>query len=511
MDLAGPILLLALWGAAASPPRTAPVVQPADATVDTTASFDANQIRVTITNQGWIGSPPGGTWELGYEWPIGSGLSFGYVGGLWIGARVGDTTRVTVAEYTSEWAPGPLDGSGLPVDPTGSDPAYRVYRIAAGDNAGSNADYADWPFGLGAPADSNGHPLLLGDETLWCVFNDAVPARHHNPVGSSAPLGVEVRQTTWGYNRDGPLDQVMFVAYDLVNKGPNYLADTYAALWFDCDLGGSFDDLVGCDTLLSLGYTYNGTNNDYVYGAHAPAFGCGLIQGPVVNGDTLGMHAFGRLLKDYTEPMNRADAYWRMEHGVWDSLLVPIFHDCNPPGTRYEVSGDPVTGAGCRDTLPADRRFMWSAGPFDLPPGGQQRIVASLVVGGHFGQGDRLTSVTDMRLRAAAARTAYFHPPPPAPVLPTALTRVIPNPGTGIQAFSLRVAPAGNPVRVRIYDLAGLKVWEREVAGLRAGVRRVEWDGRDLEGREVPNAVYFGRLRDADGERLVKFVRMRGR
>ena len=511
MRLACPLLALALWSAAAPPAPAASLTQPATLIADTTAAFDANQLRVIITNLGSIGYPPASFTVPGYEWPIESGLSFGFAGGLWIGARIMDTTRVTVAEYSSEWAPGPLDPTGLAVDPFGSDPSHRVYSIARGDDDRNSPDYADWPVHLCAPADSNGRPLLLGDQTLWCVFNDAVPTRHDNPVGSSAPLGVEVRQTTWGYDRGAPLDQVMFVAYDLVNKGPNVLADTYAALWFDADLGGASDDLVGCDTLLALGYTYNGDDDDYGYGAHPPAFGCELIQGPIVGGDTLGMHAFGRLLKNYTEPTDRDDAYGRMEHGVWDSLLLPIFNDCNPPGSRYEVSGDPVIGAGCRDTLPADRRFMWSTGPFDLPPGAHQRIVVALVVGGHFGEGDRLSSITDLRFRAAAARAAYFDPPPALPSKPTAPQRVIPNPGAGIQVFSLRVAPPGGPVRLRIHDLAGRLVWEREFIDLSPGLRRIEWDGRDQGGRAVPSAVYLARLRDADGERAVKFVRLRVR
>jgi hypothetical protein len=511
MLLVGPFFALALGGAIVSDAPAAPSAQPNVAIADTAAAFDANQLRVVITNRGWIGYPPADYAIPGYEWPRGSGCSFGFAGGLWIGARVMDSTRVTVAEYTSEWTPGPLDGDGHAVDPTESDPAYHVYGIVTDDDAGNSSDYADWPAHLGAPTDSNGKPLLVGDQTLWCVFNDAVEARHHNPVGSSAPLGLEVRQTTWGYNRGAPLDQVLFVAYDLVNKGPHLLSNAYAAMWFDADLGGSSDDLVGCDTSLALGYTYNAGDQDNVYGARAPAFGCGLLQGPIVNGDTLGMHAFGRLLKNYTEPMNRDDAYWRMEKGVWDSLLIPDFHDCNPPDTRYEVSGDPVTGAGCRDTLPADRRFMWSTGPFDLAPGATQRIVAALVVGGHFGEGDRLSSITDLRVRTAAARAAYFDPPPPLPVKPTSLRRVFPNPGTGVQAFSLRVPPSGGPVRLEIYDLAGRRVWEREFNNLGPGVRRVEWDGRDQEGRKLTSAVYLARLRDGEGERTVKFVRLRAR
>ena len=485
-----------------------PAAEAGMASFDTSGVFDANEIRVVITNFGSIGYPVSGS-RPGYEWPTGSGLSFGFAGGLWVGARVQDSTRVTVAEYTSEWSPGPLDADGMAVDPAGRDPAYRVYRIAPGDDLRRTPDYQNWPVELGAPSDSLGRPFFLGDETLWCVFNDAVESRHDNPVGSSLPLGLEVRATTWGYNRAGPLDQAMFVAYDIVNKGSNDLRDTYVALWFDDDLGGAGDDLVGCDTLLALGYTYNAGDSDYVYHEHPPAFGCALIQGPVVSGDTLGMHAFGRLLKDYTEPMNRADAYWRMEHGVWDSTLAPVFHDCNPPGTRYEVSGDPVAGTGCRDTIPADRRFLWSTGPFDLPPGAEQRIVVSLIVGGHFGDGDWLSSMTDLRERAAAARAAYFHPPGSLPS--GASLFAMPNPAFGVQLLPVRMGPVGGTAFLRVFDLAGRLVRQGEFANLGPGLRWIEWDGRGQGGREVPAGPYFLQMRDPEGTRTVKVVRLRRR
>ena len=42
----------------------------------------------------------------------------------------------------------------------------------------------------------------------------------------------------------------------------------YLSYWTDDDLGNANDDYVGCDTLLNLGYTYNGDNNDKDIMAH---------------------------------------------------------------------------------------------------------------------------------------------------------------------------------------------------------------------------------------------------
>ena len=51
------------------------------------------------------------------------------------------------------------------------------------------------------------------------------------------------------------------------------------AQWSNPDLGNAADDYVGCDTLLSLGFVYNGDNNDETgYGTPPPAAGYDFFQ-----------------------------------------------------------------------------------------------------------------------------------------------------------------------------------------------------------------------------------------
>jgi len=40
---------------------------------------------------------------------------------------------------------------------------------------------------------------------LWCVYNDADVTLHINNAARPPPLGVEVQQTTFGFNRQGGL------------------------------------------------------------------------------------------------------------------------------------------------------------------------------------------------------------------------------------------------------------------------------------------------------------------
>jgi hypothetical protein len=96
-------------------------------------------------------------------------------------------------------------------------------------------------------------PDVVGDMMMWSVYNDADPANHTNDAGGSAPLGVEVQQTTFAFNRQGALGNIVFLKWLVINKGTNQLDSMFVSMWSDPDLGGAADDLVGCDTTLSLG------------------------------------------------------------------------------------------------------------------------------------------------------------------------------------------------------------------------------------------------------------------
>ena len=68
-----------------------------------------------------------------------------------------------------------------------------------------------------------------------------------------------------------------------INKSLNTITEMYLTYWADDDLGNAGDDYVGCDTLLNLGYTYNGDNDDETgYGTPPPAVGHLIVQPPIV-------------------------------------------------------------------------------------------------------------------------------------------------------------------------------------------------------------------------------------
>ena len=237
------------------------------------ATIDVNSIYAWVTDYGSFFRNPR-TGNSGFEWPKGGGVSAIYAAGLWVGALVEGEARVVVAEYSYEYTPGTInEETHIANDPY--DSTYRVYKIP------DTWNYHHWPGKYGAPFTENGEPYLIGDQTLWTVYNDADTFQHIN--FKSLPLGIEVQQTIFG-NRMPPTTafDFLFIRWLIINKGMNHLDSVNFSIWCDPDLGDSGDDFVGCDTVLNLGYCYNSNNNDAEYGAAPPAVGFQLLQGPIV-------------------------------------------------------------------------------------------------------------------------------------------------------------------------------------------------------------------------------------
>ena len=55
--------------------------------------------------------------------------------------------------------------------------------------------------------------ILLGDETLWTVYWDGVPAAQRVRFNNVPPLGIEVRQTAFAYASGGAIGNLIFVRY----------------------------------------------------------------------------------------------------------------------------------------------------------------------------------------------------------------------------------------------------------------------------------------------------------
>jgi len=177
---------------------------------DTDSYIDGNRLLMFVTNKGSF------AYDQGAIFGKSDGLYFPYLGidnilngtakktvcfaaGVWIAgvdSATGDTL-VSVAEYGDDYFPGPMvNGTFIPS--ADIDPQYRVFKLYADSQASNpNQDYLEWPSAQGAPVDNAGNPQLVGDQTLWSVFNDANASAHINDAGSDVGLGVEIQNTVW--------------------------------------------------------------------------------------------------------------------------------------------------------------------------------------------------------------------------------------------------------------------------------------------------------------------------
>ncbi|MEE9443857.1 MAG: dockerin type I repeat-containing protein [candidate division Zixibacteria bacterium] len=181
--------------------------------VDNSSYIHANYIFMLVTNHGSFGRDIDGVFFRhgnGTYYPylsiddIANALwpkSPLYAAGLWIGGKVDGEIRIAATEYASEFVPGPMVGGTFQPDR----PEFKVYKLHRDSLGGNpNDDYTNWPTDQGAQVNSANQPIILGDQFLWTVFNDADPAQHVNvDPGGTLPLGIEIQQQIWGTYQEG--------------------------------------------------------------------------------------------------------------------------------------------------------------------------------------------------------------------------------------------------------------------------------------------------------------------
>jgi hypothetical protein len=286
------------------------------------AYMNINNISTIIKNTG-ISDIDVGESNSGFIFPRGSGKAAIFMSGLIWGAKIDGDPQVRVggSTYAEGLQGGAILSSGVVED---SDADHvRIYRVRPDvypggpptnlqgeslDEGISEAavrsryeqDWTEWPAEFGAPyddIDGNGTYDPLEDipgvkgasQTIWYVANDQEAGLTLDLYGTN-PLGIEMQATFWAYSLAGPLGNMFFRRYLLVNKtdvlgAPETFEDMYISMWSDPDVGNSTDDFAGSDTLLSLSYAYNSSATDATYDPlPPPAAGFDFFQGPLLVG-----------------------------------------------------------------------------------------------------------------------------------------------------------------------------------------------------------------------------------
>lgn len=382
--------------------------------------FDINSIYCTINSAGPYADYLR-TNSSGLFWPKGSFQTAVYTSGIWIVGKHKPTgnLRTAVQQYLTEFQPGTINGiyntstNDLSAASDPNSTRHRIYKINKGDKASTNPDYEEWPGDLGAPFnDVNGNgrwdkgtdtPKLIGDQTLWTVYNDLDTALHRK-VGTTLPMGIEVHAMYYGFKTPGPLENTMFVQWKIINKSDAQYDSVFIGMWSDIDMGDANDDVDGYDTTLSLAYVYNGDNDDQGssgYGTKPPACGTMFLGGH----PEIVPYAYPVYIKSQDpygdlrmgNPVFPMDAFNYLR-GLTKTTGVPNIDPITNLPSRFAFTGDPITNIGWTRSAsgfsPADVRSLLSLGPITLAPGDTQEVNAAFVIAqGH----DRLQSVRQLR------------------------------------------------------------------------------------------------------------------
>ena len=195
------------------------------------------------------------------------------------------------------------------------------------------------------------------------------------------------------------------------------MSEMYLGFWADVDLGNASDDFVGSDTTLGMAVTYNGHDTDDGfdgYGDRPPAIGIDFVQGPLVPDtsyyglntwiDPDGTEYPGMQRRKMTtfmyyngdgsvqgNPDGNSDDPYQYLQGIWRDGTpitfggtgyggqIPIsFMFPGNAADREFWSEENTDGSGSRNT-PADRKFLMSTGPFDMPVGAVQEVIVAIV------------------------------------------------------------------------------------------------------------------------------------
>ena len=261
-------------------------------------------------------------------------------------------------------------------------------------------------------------PFILGDETVYCVYNDGMPANLRR--WNSQPQGIEIRQTMFVSNLND-FQNVVFINYSINNTGfiSNIIDSVYFGFFSDPDIGNASNDITGCDTLLNSIFAYSDTTQEIPFWPDdiPPALFTTLLQGPIVqtnnNSDTaavkegilLGEQRFVaaknlnisasisfvggdpqiidpntiQKVRNYLKGLNAFGD--RIDPCNWLYGQVMGGVNCNDINPLFWYSGDPVLKNGWICKLKTDARSLLSVGPFQLEKDKPQNITAAFVLG----------------------------------------------------------------------------------------------------------------------------------
>lgn len=275
------------------------------------------------------------------------------------------------------------------------------------------------------------YPDVKGDQALWWVVSDNGPLHDES---NGVPLGVEIHNMAYGYNRGTLIDNVLFYEYTITNKSPNDYTDFRIGQFADMDLGSAYDDYVGFDSVHRMGITYNGDPSDSVYASNMPIAGVTMIILPGDAGTTYVPAGSFMYFKndtgvignplydvDYNNYLRSLTLDGQHVSNDFTTAVIPTIGYGSGPNTNYVYPGDPGNlsqWSECSSgNISGDRRFVIASNDFTLAAGATQKVVMALVTS-TLSTGNACgapgISFAGIKTVADTAWNVFFNPLPPS-------------------------------------------------------------------------------------------------
>ncbi len=420
-----------------------------------------------------------GRWGRGY-WPYSISLRNYYIsgGGVWIGCIDQGETLATIGYNITSGTSEMVPSLGRYWRKKGYSPYHRIYKYPG-----------DWPppkeiFPF-APQEA------LSDMELWCCFSDYDP-KIHEPE-NTRPIGIDVALTVYGF-KDLWAKDFFFLKYELFNNNPYPISDAYFGIVLDGDIGYYGDDLTGfiLDKVFQIGqdtirikntaliYDYDNIERpSSVWTKGTPgAIAIRLLHSSLGNN----LRAF-KILEDW-ECLS-ADALKYL-------LLAGYNPFQNPPSY---VPYDTI------DTLPEDKKFLISSGPFTLFPCSTATFYYA-VIGSPFGDSGEVgpkSDTTELIWRSWLAELVFQERlfnrlGRKEKAIPTSEILLFPNPFRSSLFIS---GEEKQEVNVQIFNANG------QLVKFLCGQTPLFWDGKDEHGERVRQGVYFLRINGKEKKKVI--------
>ncbi len=450
--------------------------------------IQVNDMNMILSNNGIFGQTSEG--NAGFYWPSGyPNETYIYGGGIWIGGRYRNDSNPSTYDtfVTCGYNPASAGGTefvpGLPPNDDPSNPDEKIYLSSD----------TDWPL-----QNSIGEDSVLSILDSYCTYNDYDTSQHF--VSENLPLDISIIQQTYAFT-GGLRDNILFFTVNIIlDTSKDTLHDAFVSICTDCDIGNesgaSGNDLVKFDKEYNMAYQWqNDPESGWTHSPGTIAFK--FLQGPPSNGidtvhyykdpydttktdsivihpsDTLGMTVFKIFTIDI-DPVNKFERYQEMSGYTYKNL------DPQNPEDNYNPYDIDVYG-------PSDKRFIMSAGPFNLIPGDTTKIAFAVLMATDtntiYATADKAQDIYNSGMQSVKEKTTHK-------VVEYNIRSLGNDLFTKKIDLEYNIINDGN-VNISIYDACGRFVTRLVDSYAKSGSHRISWRGVDSRGNKVRNGIYF--------------------